>query len=179
MPGKPLFREEALKTQLRSGGKWGAGETSPLRPSRPVGAAGWLCPAAVTFHMLRAAGGNWNKCGLKGAQKPRSWGFVCGRAAAAHTHPFPGLAGGCRDACARTRHACARRGTAVSWRGAVHGCLTRGDDARMLWCAGGGPGCCGGCAPFTVPSGSRERGEEKTAGRRGPGEGQREKEGEG
>lgn len=43
-------------------------------PPRPVG-------VAVTFHMLEAQGGNWDKCSLKGAQKLAAGALFPGRGA--------------------------------------------------------------------------------------------------
>lgn len=99
-------------------------------------------PAAVTFHMLRGPGGNWNKCGLKGAQKPRSWGFVCGRGAAAPP-PCSGRGGG---GIVRGRVFVAVCGCMGVSTGVCVGMPTGVRIARR-WYAWGGQGCCGGVAP--------------------------------
>lgn len=89
-PGKLLIRGETWKMQIlgelcRSGENWERARPSHRTHPVPSGQRTGPGPAAVTFHMLRDAGGNGNNCGLKGAQKPRSWSFVGGRrAAAAH-----------------------------------------------------------------------------------------------
>lgn len=101
-------------------------------------------PAAVTFHMLRGPGGNWNKCGLKGAQKPRSWGFVCGRGAAA---PPPcsgrGVGGHRAWPCLRGRvwvHGCEHG----RLRGDAHRCANRTAVVRVGWAGMLRWGCSGG-----------------------------------